>query len=108
MPRSAVCPLLALFMAAAPLAAHAVELPSFMQPGDAFCTEQADFDDYAAHGKVRPNSATETCRTIQVPTRVAILSGQGGQKSMIRVIAGPYVYSIGWTNGALPLARSGN
>jgi hypothetical protein len=106
MSRSVARPLIALFVAMAPLAAHAVELPSFMQPGDAFCTEQDDFDDYAAHGQVRPNSATETCRTIQEPTRVAILSGQGGHKSMIRVIAGPYVYSIGWTNGALPLARA--
>ncbi len=106
MPRSAVRYLIAVFMFAAPLGARAVELPSFMQPGDAFCTDQSDFDDYATRGQVRPNSATETCRTIRQPTRVAILSGQGGHKTMIRVIAGPYVYSIGWTNGALPLAKS--
>ncbi len=105
---SAVRALLALFVTAAPVAAQAAELPSFMQPGDAFCTEQADFDDYAVRGAVRPNSATETCRTIQVPTRVAVLNGQGREKTMVRVISGPYGYSVGWTNGALPVTGTGN
>ncbi len=97
--------LLALLVTVAvPAGAQAVEWPSFMQVGDMFCTEQADFDDYVAHRQVRPNSATETCRTIQTPTRVAIISGQGGQKTMVRITSGPDRRVIGWTNGALPLA----
>ncbi len=89
----------------APMSARAVELPSFLQMGDAFCTNQADYDDFAAHGKVRANSAIETCVTIIKPTRVAIMGGQGKAKSMVRVMNGPYAYSIGWTNGALPLSK---
>ena len=88
-----------------PFAARAAELPSFLQMGDAFCTTQRDFDDYAANGHVRANSAIETCQTIIAPTRVAIMSGAGKVKSMVRVMNGPLAYSIGWTNGALPLAK---
>jgi hypothetical protein len=87
--------------------AQALELPSFLQTGDAFCTNQADYDDYAAHGRVRPNSAIETCVQIDKPTRVAIIGGKGGAKSMVRVINGPYAYAIGWTNGKLPLVSGG-
>jgi hypothetical protein len=87
----------------ASLAARAVELPSFLQAGDAFCTNQLDFDDYAAHGHVRRNSALETCQQIIKPTRVAIIGGHGGTKSMVRVMNGPYAYEVGWTNGKLPL-----
>ncbi len=86
-------------------AAWADELPSFMQSGDTFCTSEADFDDLVAHGKVRPNSAIETCQRVVKPTRVAVLSGKGGSKTMIRVMNGPLAYSIGWTNGKLPLAN---
>ena len=86
-------------------AARAVELPSFLQAGDAFCTNQADFDDLVANGHVRAGSAIETCVTVIKPTRVAIVGGHGGMKSMIRVMNGPYAYSIGWTNGQLPLAK---
>lgn len=83
----------------------AEELPSFMTVGDAFCTNEADFDDLVKRGKVRPNSAIETCQTVVKPTRVAILRGRGGQKSMIRVMNGPLAFAIGWTNGKLPLAK---
>ncbi len=86
-------------------AARAVELPSFLQTGDAFCTNQADFDDLVANGHVRAGSAIETCVTVDAPTRVAIVGGQGGTKSMIRVMNGPYAYEVGWTNGKLPLAK---
>ncbi len=92
-----------------PLASHAVlakELPSFMQVGDAFCTNEADFNDYAAHGHGRARSAIETCVTIDRPTRVAVMSGVSGTKTMVRVMAGPMSYSVGWTNGKLPLAGS--
>ncbi len=89
----------------APLVGHADEVPSFLQAGDAFCTSQVDFDDFAANGHVRPNSAIETCQTIIKPTRVAVMGGQGKVKSMVRVMNGPLAYSIGWTNGALPLAK---
>ena len=97
--------LLAATVAAAPLAARAIELPSFLQTGDAFCTSQMDYDDFVANGRVRPNSAIETCQTITKPTRVAILGGAGKVKSMVRVMNGSLAYSIGWTNGALPLAK---
>ena len=86
-------------------ASHAIELPSFLQSGDKFCTNQADFDDLVAHGHVRAGSAIETCVTVLKPTRVAIVGGQGGTKSMVRIMSGPYAYSVGWTNGALPLAK---
>ncbi len=85
--------------------AVAEELPSFLQAGDEFCTSEADFDDLVAHGRVRPNSAIETCQAVVRPTRVAVLSGQGGQKTMIRVMNGPLAYAVGWTNGKLPLAK---
>ena len=88
-----------------PFAARAVEVPSFLQTGDAFCTSQRDYDDFAANGHVRANSAIETCQTIIAPTRVAIIGGQGKVKSMVRVMNGPLAYTIGWTNGALPLAK---
>ena len=89
----------------APLAARAVEVPSFLQIGDAFCTSQRDYDDFVANGHIRANSAIETCQTIIAPTRVAIMGGAGKVKSMIRVMNGPLAYTIGWTNGALPLAK---
>ncbi len=85
--------------------AGAEELPSFLQTGDQFCTSEADFDDLVAHGRVRPNSAIETCQPVIKPTRVAVLRGQGGVKTMVRVMNGPLAYSVGWTNGKLPLAR---
>lgn len=85
--------------------AWAEELPSFLQTGDAFCTSEADFDDLVAHGKARANSAIETCQKVVRPTRVAVLSGKGGVKTMIRVMNGPLAYSIGWTNGKLPLVK---
>lgn len=94
---------LATLLALAPIAAHAVERPSFLQAGDGFCTNEADFDDYVAHGRSRANSATETCQTITQPTRVAILGGQGGAKSVVRIMAGASSYVVGWTNGALPV-----
>lgn len=98
--------LLAATIATAPLAAAwAIQLPSFMQTGDAFCTSQVDYDDFVTNGRVRANSAIETCQMIIKPTRVAILGGQGKVKSMVRVMNGPLAYSIGWTNGALPLAK---
>jgi hypothetical protein len=31
-------------------ALEAAELPSFLRDGDAFCTDEAAFDDFAAHG----------------------------------------------------------
>ncbi len=89
----------------APFAAHADDVPSFLQTGDAFCTNQADYDDFVAHGHVRANSAIETCQTVIAPTRVAVIGGQGKVKSMVRVMNGPLAYEIGWTNGALPLAK---
>ena len=54
---------------------------------------------------MRANSAIETCQTIIKPTRVAVLNGTGKTKSMVRVMNGPLAYTIGWTNGALPLAK---
>ena len=84
---------------------RAKELPSFLVAGDAFCTREADYDDLAAHGQGRPGSAVETCLTIDAPTRVAIIGGQATVKTMVRVTDGPYAYTVGWTNGALPLAR---
>ena len=84
---------------------RAEELPSFMQTGDAFCSSEADFDDLVVHGKVRANSAIETCQLVMKPTRVAVLQGRGGVKTMVRVMNGPLAYSIGWTNGKLPLVR---
>ena len=84
---------------------RAEELPSFLQTGDTFCTSEADFDDLVSHGKVRANSAIETCQKVVRPTRVAVMSGKGGSKTMIRVMNGPLAYSIGWTNGKLPLAQ---
>ena len=86
-------------------AARAAELPSFLQSGDAFCTRQSDYDDFVAHGTVRANSAIETCVTVDRPTRVAVLGGQSKVKTMVRVMSGPMAYTVGWTNGALPLAN---
>ena len=86
-------------------AARAANLPSFLQGGDSFCTNQADFDDLVTHGHVRAGSAIETCITVSQPTRVAVMGGQGGTKAMVLMMNGPYAYSIGWTNGKLPLAK---
>ena len=85
--------------------ASAAELPSFLQRGDQFCTSEADFDDLVKNGHARPNSAIETCVVITRPTRVAVRSGQGGVKSMVRVMDGAYAWEIGWTNGKLPLVQ---
>ena len=85
--------------------ARAEEVPSFLQNGDQFCTSEADFDDLVAHSRVRAGSAIETCIMVDKPTRVAVMRGQGGAKSMVRVISGPLAYEIGWTNGKLPLAK---
>ena len=98
--------LLAVVLLLVSVASHvrAADLPSFLQRGDAFCTSEADFNDLVAHGHVRANSAIETCIVITKPTRVAVMRGQGGVKSMVRVMDGPYSWEIGWTNGKLPLA----
>ena len=85
--------------------AQGEELPSFMQAGDSFCTSEADFDDLVRQGHVRANSAIETCQNVIKPTRVAVLRGRGGTKSMVRVMNGPYAFSVGWTNGKLPLVQ---
>ncbi len=94
--------IVALLLASAP-AALAVERPSFMQAGDSFCTSEDDFNGLAARGHPRANSGTETCRTVNKPTRVAILSGQAGLKTMVRIMSGTNAYEIGWTNGTLPV-----
>lgn len=94
--------IVAVLLASTPLAL-AVERPSFMQSGDAFCTNEDDFNGFAAHGKTRANSSTETCRTIAIPTRVAILNGQGGTKTMVRIMSGTNAYEVGWTNSKLPV-----
>ena len=85
--------------------AEAKELPSFLVGGDSFCTRESDYDDLVARGQLRPGSAIETCLTIRAPTRVAIIGGQAKVKTMVRVIDGPYAYQVGWTDGALPLAK---
>ena len=95
--------LLAAFWLASTSVAFAAERPSFLQAGDAFCTNEADFNGFAARGRARANSGTETCRTIAIPTRVAILNGQGGSKTMVRIMSGTNAYEIGWTNGKLPV-----
>ena len=100
-----IATLLTAALLAAPAAGRAAEIPSFLQMGDAFCTSQRDYDDFAANGHVRANSAIETCQTIITPTRVAIIGGAGSVKSMVRVMNGPLAYTVGWTNGALPLAK---
>jgi hypothetical protein len=94
--------IVAVLLASIPMA-MAVERPSFLTKGDAFCTNEADFNDFSSHGKLRDNSGTETCRLIAIPTRVAILNGQGGQKTMVRIMSGTNAYEIGWTNGKLPV-----
>ncbi len=86
-------------------AGHAAESPSFLQAGDVFCTRESDYDGFAARGRARANSAIETCTTIDRPTRVAIMGGQAKVKTMVRVITGPFAYSVGWTNAALPVTR---
>ena len=85
--------------------AKAGELPSILQAGETFCTSEADFDDFASHGAQRSNSGTETCTRIDRPVRVAVLNGRGGVKTEVRLSNGPMAYSIGWTNGRLPVAR---
>jgi hypothetical protein len=94
--------IVALLLASTPVAL-AVEQPSFMQEGDAFCTNEDDFNGYATRGHPRENSGTETCRTVGKPTRVAILNGHGGTKTMVRIMSGTNAYEIGWTNGKLPV-----
>ena len=95
--------LVVLLLVASTTLASAVERPSFMQSGDAFCTNEDDFNGFAARGKTRMNSSTETCRIISIPTRVAILSGQGGTKTMVRIMSGTNAYEVGWTNSRLPV-----
>lgn len=95
--------MLALLLASAPLAVHATETPSFMQAGDVFCTSERDFDLFVTRGRIRARSATETCELTIQPTRVAILNGRAGTKTMIRVMAGANAFAIGWTNGTLPV-----
>jgi hypothetical protein len=94
--------IVALLIISAPLV-YADEQPSFMQRGDAFCTNEDDFNGFVARGKARANSGTETCRTIARPTRVAILNGQGGVKTNIRIMSGTNAYEVGWTNSKLPV-----
>ena len=87
------------------LTASAADLPSFLQAGDAFCRDESEFDVLATVGRTEPDAALPTCQSIDRPTRVAVLAGQGGVKSMVLLISGPYAYQVGWTNGALPLAK---
>ncbi len=94
--------IVAMLLASAPLAL-AIERPSFLQAGDAFCTNEDDFNGFVSRGKARANSGTETCRVIAIPTRVAILSGQGGTKTEVRIMSGTNAYEVGWTNGQLPV-----
>lgn len=86
-------------------ASAAVELPSILQSSDMFCRSEADFDEFLARGRLRPDSGTETCVRITAPIRVAVMSGEASRKSMVRVMAGLMAYTIGWTNGGLPIIR---
>jgi hypothetical protein len=99
--------ILALVLASASLiltpTAFAIEIPSFMQSGDAFCTDEDDFNGFVTRGHARANSATDTCRVITRPTRVAILNGAAGLKTMVRLMSGSNAYEVGWTNGKLPV-----
>ena len=84
------------------LTASAADLPSFLQAGDAFCRDEGEFD---ALGRSAKGIALPSCQDIHQPTRVAVLAGRGGVKSMVLVTSGPEAYQVGWTNGALPLAK---
>jgi len=100
-------PILAALILLAPMilanAARALELPSFLQHGDAVCTNEDDFNGFVNRGSPRLNSATDTCRLIPTPTRVVIISGQGGVKSEVLIMSGANAYEVGWTNGKLPV-----
>ena len=82
--------------------AQSGQRPSFLQAGEVFCTDQADFDSYASRHGPRQNPGRETCTLIATPTRAAVMQADPGHKSMVRITAGPYAYVIGWTNGTLP------
>ena len=83
-------------------AVRAEETPSFLQRGEAFCTDENDFNAYRRTGRLRVASAVESCVVIDQVTRVAVRRKYEQGKTMIRVMQGPYAAYIGWTNGALP------
>lgn len=91
---------------AGPAAAQPTERPSFVQRGDVFCTDENDYDGYLRRGRIRQASAAESCFVTSEVTRVAVIRGGAGGKSMVRFMQGPYAGIVGWTNSALPATRA--
>ena len=92
---------LALLLAAGSTAA-AGELPSFLRAGDAFCSDETDFDRFASHA-AQALPAQTSCDSMEAPVRVAVLGGTGGLKTLVRVLSGRHAYQVGWTDGTLPI-----
>jgi hypothetical protein len=80
--------------------ASAAERPSFLVPGETFCTDGVDFNDMLRSGQVT-GRAQESCSTITGVTRVVVKDGGPGH-ALVWIASGPLFGVVGWTNGHLP------
>jgi hypothetical protein len=80
--------------------AVAAERPSFLIPGDTFCTDGVEFDDLQRTGRSGAR-VQESCRGINGVTRVVVKQGGPG-RALVWVASGALTGVVGWTNGHLP------
>jgi hypothetical protein len=90
----------AAFLAVLAGRAVAAERPSFLIPGETFCTDGIDFGDMMRTGRLA-GRAQESCSTITGVTRVVVKDGGPG-RALVWIASGPLLGTVGWTNGHLP------
>lgn len=100
--------------------------PSFMVPNDVLCLDEFDYNAYSETGRFHSRGSRESCTRVTQLTRVIVLN-QGanpkqaggtqatgtpatgtqaaGTRSEIMVVSGPLEWTVGWTNGRLPIAK---
>jgi len=86
--------------------AHAEEYPSFMEQGSVFCTDELDFTAWQITGRFHTRGGRDSCLTVKVLTRVALLNREGAGRAQVRVVSGEFSYLVGYTNAPLPVVLS--
>ena len=86
--------------------ARAEEYPSFMEQGSVFCTDELDFTAWQITGRFHTRGGRDSCLTIKVLTRVALLNREGAGRAQVRVVSGEFSYLVGYTNAPLPVVLS--
>jgi len=88
------------------LAARGEQYPSFVEKGAVFCTDQLDFGAWRTAGRFHTRGGHDSCIIIDRLTRVALLERDNQTEAEIRVVSGPHMFEVGWTNAPLPVVET--